>query len=68
MRFQFIREHIGEFEVGIMCRVLEVTRSGFYAWRGRAPGPRALEEAALRLKATAVFEGSHRTYCEFRKV
>jgi putative transposase len=62
MRFQFIREHLGEFEVAVMCRVLEVTRAGFYAWRKRAPGPRALEEAALRQKATAIFEASRRTY------
>lgn len=32
MRFAFIRDHRVEFPVVAMCRVLDVSRSGFYRW------------------------------------
>ena len=31
----------GEFPVGLMCRVLSVSRSGFYAWLNREPSAQA---------------------------
>lgn len=47
MRYAFIREHEDEFRVTTMCRVLSVSRSGYYDWRGRAPS--AHTEANARL-------------------
>ena len=32
MKFTFIKEHREEFPVVDMCRVLEVSKSGFYRW------------------------------------
>jgi transposase InsO family protein len=37
MRFAFIEEHREVWPIAIQCSVLEVSRSGFYAWRGREP-------------------------------
>jgi hypothetical protein len=31
-RYEFIKAHQTEFAVQTMCRLLEVTRSGYYAW------------------------------------
>jgi len=47
MRYAFIREHRQEFSVQRMCRVLDVTRSGYYAWQPEKLGPRAQENQAL---------------------
>ena len=33
MKFAFIRDHQGEFPVDLLCGVLGVSRSGYYAWR-----------------------------------
>jgi len=35
MRFAFIQAHARIFHVVTMCRVLEVSRTGYYAWRAR---------------------------------
>ena len=33
MRYQFIEEHRADYPVTLLCRVMQVTRSGYYAWR-----------------------------------
>jgi transposase InsO family protein len=43
------------FEVGLMCKTLEVSRSGFYAWLGRDESDRAREDRRL----TALIRGIH---------
>lgn len=35
MIFAFIKEHSVEHSIGVMCRVLGVSRSGCYAWKVR---------------------------------
>ena len=57
MKYACIARHWGEFTVRLMCRVLEVAPSGFYAWRVRAPSERAQGEERLRLHIRAL----HRT-------
>ena len=45
-----------------MCRVLEVSRSGFYDWWGRPPSERELGDRQLAIEIEAVWECSDRTY------
>ena len=45
-----------------MCRVLKVSRSGFYAWRVRPLSPRARENRRMMTEIRAVYHRSRRTY------
>ena len=48
--------------IGQMCHWLEVSRSGFYEWRSRPLSATAARRDLLKLKITALFEASDRTY------
>jgi len=45
-----------------MCRVLRVSRSGFYAWQRRSLSRRARTDAALTTKIQAIHHDSRKTY------
>jgi len=49
-RFRFVADHCHEYRVKRLCRLCEVSRSGFYAWRKRPPSPRSLADEALLLE------------------
>ena len=62
MRFQFIEDHRDEFPVRLMCKVLEVSTSGYYAWRDRPPSKREMANRVLTAKIKEEFEKSAETY------
>jgi len=45
-----------------MCRVLEVSRSGFYDWRDRSPSDREITDRMLAVEIETIWECSDRTY------
>lgn len=49
-------------QIGTLCAVLEVSRSGYYGWRDQASSARDTADAALRLKITALHTASRGTY------
>jgi putative transposase len=60
--FRFIAAKKAEHSIKIMCRVLEVSRSGFHAWAARAPSKRAVADAALTGRIAEIHEDSLKTY------
>lgn len=48
--------------VRTLCRVLKVSRSGFYAWRDRPPSPRALADAVLTERIRQIHVASDGNY------
>jgi transposase InsO family protein len=50
------------FEVGLMCKTLEVSRSGFYAWLGREESDRACDDRRLTALIRDIFGESRGIY------
>ena len=62
MRFAFIDVEKALYPLRILCRVLRVSRSGYYAWRDRKPSVRALDDERLRPKVVEAFKVGRGTY------
>jgi putative transposase len=60
--YEFIKENRDHYDVKMMCRVLEVTRSGYYAWLLEPISHRAQEDARLLRLIRASFVASHGVY------
>jgi transposase InsO family protein len=50
------------FPIEVLCETLEVSRSGFYAWRKRPPPTRAKVDAQLAVEIVATHKRSRSTY------
>ena len=62
MKFAFIAEHLAELPVEAACGVLEVSRSGFYAWRDRPRSTHSRRRAALAAKVRVVHADNRGVY------
>jgi putative transposase len=62
VRFAFIDEKKATWPVDALCEVLDVFRSGFYAWKARPASPRALEDAKLVVEIKAAHKAGRGAY------
>jgi putative transposase len=63
VKFAFIRDHLaGEFPVDVCCDVLEVSRSGYYAWSRRPRSARAERREELAAQIARVHEQNRGVY------
>jgi len=62
MRFRLIDAKKAELPIDRMCDLLEVSASGYYAWKHRGPSRRQLDDMVLLAHIRAHFETSRSTY------
>ena len=57
-----MKDHQREFPVGKMCKVLKVSRSGFYDWRNNKPSNRDSENRMLLSEIMRIHGRSKASY------
>jgi putative transposase len=62
VRFRCIAAEKANYPVVMMCRVLEVSKSGFYAWLKRPESRRRIRDRALTVRIRAVYAEHRRKY------
>jgi putative transposase len=62
VKYAFIKTHRRRWPVGVQCRVLKVSRSGYYAWRRREPCVRVVWRHRVLQEIRQTFFTSRRTY------
>lgn len=62
MRFSFIRTEKATYPVTVLCRVLEVSRSGYYAFEKHLPSTRDNSDRELAVEIRAVHKRSRQRY------
>ena len=62
MKFAWIQTEKATYPLAKLCRWLDVTRSGFYAWRGRPESTHTRDDRRLKVLVRASFEASKQCY------
>jgi transposase InsO family protein len=62
VKFAFIRAENATYGVPMMCRMLDVSKSGYYAWRRRGLSRHALRDAELSTHIVLVHKRTRGTY------
>jgi putative transposase len=60
--YEFVEGQRANHRVCTMCRLLDVSTSGYYAWRFRPPSPRAISDGILTESIKSIHEQSRGTY------
>jgi putative transposase len=61
-KYKFVAAQANSYPVTLLCRVLGLARSGYYAWRGRSISSHAQQDATLTKQIQIIFGDSRRTY------
>ena len=54
-RFAFVDVERAHHDVTVLCQLLKVSRSGFYAWLSRPPSPRVVADGVLTEQIRTAF-------------
>ena len=73
MKYSFIAHHTRHYSVSMLCRVLSVSRSGYYQWLTRKPSKRQASNDELLIKINDIYQqhkgryGSPRIYKQLKR-
>lgn len=62
MKFVFIATEKAQYPVSLLCSLLRVSRSGYYAWCGRPPSQRAIADRELTAEIRKIHQHSEQRY------
>jgi len=62
VKFAFIAAKMAEFPITVLCRMLDVSRAGFYASVDRPPPTRTVEDRKIAVLVREAHEQSRKTY------
>jgi len=62
VKFAFIAAEKARYPVRVLCRTLQVSRAGFYAWHTRAPAARTQQDQRLGVEIHAIHAESRQRY------
>lgn len=62
MKFAFIQKLAKAHDMALLCRALDVSRSGYYAWLKREPSARKRRDDQLRIRLRALHRLSRKLY------
>jgi putative transposase len=60
--FEFVKANQADYPVATLCRILGVSTSGYYAWRGRPPSERAQSDARWVERIRVLHQRSRGSY------
>jgi transposase InsO family protein len=61
-KYDFVAELASSYPLTLLCRIVGVTRSGYYAWRARVPSAHTRSDAVLTAQITTIFNAARQTY------
>jgi hypothetical protein len=62
VKFAFIAEHRHEHPITLLCQALEVSESGYYAWKNRQASQHCREDARLAAEIQQIFLEHRQVY------
>ena len=62
MKYAWIKSHQEEFSVSLMCQMMDVSRSQYYAWLKQPKTAREIENETLMIIIKELFNTSRKTY------
>jgi putative transposase len=62
MKYRFVAAERASYPVRLLCKVVGVVASGFYAWLRRVPSRRQADDQRVKEKVEQIFQASRQTY------